>query len=806
MPLPISGRIPQLPDVSPSLSGAEAAFLLRRGSPHHGERNGATLPQQGDGNRGGPVPWSKPRNHSHGELWHAAILMQRFWRSYAARVRVWRLGGVGTHYMARRLQCWVRQLNARRLVYMRFEARRELSASLIAGLYRGFKGREQARRRRIAIISAAASSVQRIYRGRLGMRWFRLFRAMVREAKTRFLQRCFRGHRGRVAARRTRYLLESSIESLTQLGNRYLTGELRERINELLDRGSRHPDEERHRGDAVVRPIRLSAEDQDWLLRAALGITVVVHDYKFAMRIVRDLLRMAHAAEGGPSAQLLYAYSILLQLTWSRFGFYGIVEHAALDEALLCCERAWWLDARRLSRELPTDSGGSVFEEYEVGFFRAAYEMALRKPQGIVGAADAQTCRDLAVCYHTVYGAFVKGKGGRQAAGKLRWKSSDAYRRVRQLYAKALAVETGGVDVTLAEAAGVFENIFSAVWRPCASEERTLSRLKAGAGRSGTVDTEKRGIRAQVVMYKCGKKCVIRASRRFMARSKENPGEKPNPLDYPEKDDGGEIRPQGGVMCVGLVLHEVELQNIWTSATEFFLDQGRAESTVLSQERTSLVGEFLLPRLKLVPSTSCVLASPSVPVPRVKEADSLKEILHRRIRAQRATLRRQLGRDQPTSMKSENVLASQEETASASGGANIGGERGVGLSDASANPPVDADYAVVQDMRRRAAEVRWYATKFPALSIMRDAVNHITIKHQAAHRLQNAYRGFQSRALWKRLQHRMMTKAKQGRYNSAPVYSALPSISLFSGQFFFALSASKTSRHATTRKRRSPRV
>ena len=83
---------------------------------------------------------------------------------------------------------------------------------------------------------------------------------------------------------------------------------------------------------------------------------------------------------------------------------------------------------------------------------------------------------------------------------------------MRQLYAKALAVETGGVDVTLAEAAGVFENIFSAVWRPCASEERTLSRLKAGAGRSGTVDTEKRGIRAQVVMYKCGKKCVIRAS------------------------------------------------------------------------------------------------------------------------------------------------------------------------------------------------------------------------------------------------------------------------------------------------------
>jgi len=771
LPLPISGRIPQLPDVSPSLSGAEAAFLLRHGSPLSQQPEHGGLPQQSGGREfggPGPGPRRKLRQPSHGELWHATIMMQRFWRSYAARAFVWRMGGPGTHYMARRLQCWARQINARRDMLTRYEARSELCAAIIAALYRGFKGRESARRARIAVFSKAASAVQRIYRGRMGMRWFRLFRAMVREAKARFLQRCYRGHRGRVAANRVRSLLESSIEELTRLGNGYLTGELRNRVDQLLDDGSSHADEQRHRGDAVVRPIRLSAEDQDWLLRAALGITVVVHDYRLALRIVQDLLRLAHGSPEGASPKLLYAYSILLQLLWSRFGFYGIVEHTALDEALLCCERAWWLDGRRLSRELPTDSGGSVFEEYEIGYFRAAYEMALRKPRGIASAQDAQTCRNLAVCYHTVYGEFVKGKGGRQAAGKLRWKTSDSYRRVRQLYARALSVETGGTDVTLAEAAGVFENIFSAVWRPCASEERTLSRIRAGTGRSGTVDSEKRGIRAQLVMYKCGKKCAIRASRRFMARDKDDETEKPDVVDYPDKDDGGDVRPQGGVMCVGFVLHEAELMNIWTRATEFFLDQGRAESTVRSQERTSLVGEFVLPRLRLVPNTSCVLASPFVPLPRVKEADSLRDAVHRKLRAQRAALLKKMGRHvlpvprapASTDARAAEPLAAEGEDGGDAAAASNGGR----LSAASPRSAAELELEKqLKEMQQRAAEVRWYSAKFPALATMRDAINHITIKHQAAHRLQNAYRGFQSRALWKRLQHRMMTKATQGR-------------------------------------------
>ena len=39
-------------------------------------------------------------------------------------------------------------------------------------------------------------------------------------------------------------------------------------------------------------------------------------------------------------------------------------------------------------------------------------------------------------------------------------------------------------------------------------------------------------------------------------------------------------------------------------------------------------------------------------------------------------------------------------------------------------------------------ETRIFCARIPALSMMRDALNHITIEDQAAHHLQTAYRDF----------------------------------------------------------------
>ena len=80
--------------------------------------------------------------------------------------------------------------------------------------------------------------------------------------------------------------------------------------------------------------------------------------------------------------------------------------------------------------------------------------MALRKPQ----ESSALQPKRAKTRLLPLYGAFVKGKG-RQAASSVR--------PMVPACGGSMPGTGGGteVDVTLAEAAGVFENIFGAVWR-----------------------------------------------------------------------------------------------------------------------------------------------------------------------------------------------------------------------------------------------------------------------------------------------------------------------------------------------------
>jgi len=58
----------------------------------------------------------------------------------------------------------------------RLQYRLSHAASLLQGLGRGWQGRVEAKRERVARMATAASTVQRVYRGRLGKAWFELFK------------------------------------------------------------------------------------------------------------------------------------------------------------------------------------------------------------------------------------------------------------------------------------------------------------------------------------------------------------------------------------------------------------------------------------------------------------------------------------------------------------------------------------------------------------------------------------------------------------------------------------------------------
>jgi hypothetical protein len=188
----------------------------------------------------------------------------------------------------------------------------------------------------------------------------------------------------------------------------------------------------------------LSEAAEEELLGIAVGVAVIIHDYGLSRRILEALIRcswtkikhdklgggpscrkaydhafkaaaatspttpqvsietlarlrleaatMYRQAALGPPIELLYAYSIVLQLDWTNSGKYRVFDHRALDESLLICEKCWWAegDMKRLRKERASDFGGSSFEKYEVYYFRAALEISLRKKHGASGMLDAK--------------------------------------------------------------------------------------------------------------------------------------------------------------------------------------------------------------------------------------------------------------------------------------------------------------------------------------------------------------------------------------------------------------------------------
>lgn len=198
------------------------------------------------------------RVHRGAERMHAAVVLQRCWRGYLARVFVWRRDGPGAAWMATKIQTVMRGFLARafvvsccnrlgciiifssarviaprhplhslkpqhfsfRLLFVvnrtcvawrwltcpnfdqsipssllffsllllllssssslqqgrRLQYRLSHAASLLQGLGRGWQGRIEAKRWRVAQMAQAASTVQRVYRGRLGKAWFELFK------------------------------------------------------------------------------------------------------------------------------------------------------------------------------------------------------------------------------------------------------------------------------------------------------------------------------------------------------------------------------------------------------------------------------------------------------------------------------------------------------------------------------------------------------------------------------------------------------------------------------------------------------
>lgn len=124
---------------SPELNGEEKQFKKQR--PSSGPKHILKHSQSFNNMINGTVSQSEKK--------HAVIVIQRIVRGYIAKVLIWRLpDGIGCLRMIIRIQCWMRQCNARSLLSKRLIARDRIAACLIQGLFRGFKyGRLAAKRR-----------------------------------------------------------------------------------------------------------------------------------------------------------------------------------------------------------------------------------------------------------------------------------------------------------------------------------------------------------------------------------------------------------------------------------------------------------------------------------------------------------------------------------------------------------------------------------------------------------------------------------------------------------------------------------
>lgn len=136
------------------------------------------------------------------------------------------------------------------------------------------------------------------------------------------------------------------------------------------------------------------------------------------------------------------------------------------------------------------------------------------------------------------------------------------------------------------------------------------ARSRSTAGRSRRGGGLSRGVGMEFTVFKAGKKVVVR-----VWRKRDNHDEEADE-HYPNEFNGGDTRPRGGVHCQGFVVHEAELQQIALGAAEVFINQeSRPEALVRSMDRISLVCEYMLPRVVLVPTTGSVLAQAPIPDP-----------------------------------------------------------------------------------------------------------------------------------------------------------------------------------------------
>jgi len=312
-----------------------------------------------------------PKNtaiYLHGEKAQASVSIQKSWRGFISRVRIWRFGGKGTHHMATKIQRRYRGVLGRRKAANRWLERDEEKANAMIALYWGFKGRKIARVRRVEIWANSASMIQRNYRGRLGKKMFAIHKERVMNKKAAFLQRCYRGSRGRVKTTLYRKRLSDGREKMERILKLHGNNELWENI---FDKDGDGEEDE--------------SPPEDELLDAALTLLCVQQDYENARLYVRDALRFYPES---PRALIIYA--TILHIVWDAYGFLKVPRPDILNEALEITQKVWELDPKR-----------ECFREYEVEYFQNARRMRPFDPRRLC---------NYAVMLHVAYGSFDTSK------------------------------------------------------------------------------------------------------------------------------------------------------------------------------------------------------------------------------------------------------------------------------------------------------------------------------------------------------------------------------------------------------------
>ena len=213
---------------------------------------------------------------SVGEKAQAAISIQRCWRGFITRVVMWRFGGAGTKWAAKKVQKRWRGVLGRRKAAIRWQERDTEKANYMIALYWGMKGRKIARENRTAIWYNSSSMIQRNYRGRLGKKIFAIHRERVRNKKAAFLQRYWRGYRGRWWAWRHRKNLDNGAVKMKSIVALHESGKLWASIFDKDGDGEEDDD---------------AMPEEDDLLEAALCLMCVSGDLENARLYIRDALR-----------------------------------------------------------------------------------------------------------------------------------------------------------------------------------------------------------------------------------------------------------------------------------------------------------------------------------------------------------------------------------------------------------------------------------------------------------------------------------------------------------------------------------